>query len=245
MEVENTRKTEELEEARKLQMSMLPQDAPQLPNLDVAFKMQPATEVGGDYYDYNLTENEGLTIAIGDATGHGMNAGLVVSAVKSLFKTSTPDADNLETLDRISQGIKSMNLKRLYMAMTLVTFNHNRLELAGAGMPPALIYRADQNLVEEIFLEGMPLGGFIGAEREQASFELQQGDTLLLMSDGLPEMLNPEDEMLDYPKTKELFAEVASQSPQAIIDHLFNAGMSWAQERPPEDDVTLVVMKVK
>ena len=245
LEVENTRKTEELEEARKLQMSMLPQDAPQLPNLDVAFKMQPATEVGGDYYDYNLTKDSRLTLAIGDATGHGMNAGLVVSAVKSLFKTSAPDANNLETLDRISQGIKSMNLKRLYMAMTLVTFNHNRLELAGAGMPPALIYRADQNLVEEIFLEGMPLGGFIGAEREQASFELQQGDTLLLMSDGLPEMLNPENEMLDYPKTKELFAEIASQSPQAIIDHLFNAGMSWAQERPPEDDVTLVVMKVK
>ena len=245
LEVENTRKTEELEEARKLQMSMLPQDVPQLPNLEVAFKMQPATEVGGDYYDYNLTEDERLTLAIGDATGHGMNAGLVVSAVKSLFKTSAPDADNLETLDRISQGIKSMNLKRLYMVMTLVTFNHNKLELAGAGMPPTLIYRANEDLVEEILLEGMPLGGFIGAEREKASFELQPGDTLLFMSDGLPEMLNPENEMLDYPKTKELFAEVASQSPQAIIDHLFNAGISWAQGRPPEDDVTLVVMKVK
>ena len=245
LEVENTRKTEELEEARKLQMSMLPQDVPQLPNLEVAFKMQPATEVGGDYYDYNLTEDNRLTLAIGDATGHGMNAGLVVSAVKSLFKTSAPDADNLETLDRISQGIKSMNLKRLYMVMTLVTFNHNKLELAGAGMPPTLIYRANEDLVEEILLEGMPLGGFIGAEREEASFELQPGDTLLFMSDGLPEMLNPENEMLDYPKTKELFAEVASQSPQAIIDHLFNAGISWAQGRPPEDDVTLVVMKVK
>ncbi len=245
LEVENTRKTEELEEARKLQMSMLPQDVPQLPNLEVAFKMQPATEVGGDYYDYNLTEDNRLTLAIGDATGHGMNAGLVVSAVKSLFKTSAPDADNLETLDRISQGIKSMNLKRLYMVMTLVTFSHNKLELAGAGMPPALIYRANEDLVEEILLEGMPLGGFVGAEREKASFELQPGDTLLFMSDGLPEMLNPENEMLDYPKTKELFAEVASQSPQVIIDHLFNAGVSWAQGRPPEDDVTLVVMKIK
>lgn len=245
LEVENTRKTEELEEASKLQMSMLPQAAPQLPNLDVAFEMRPATEVGGDYYDFNLTEDGRLTIAVGDATGHGMNAGLVVSAVKSLFKTAAPEAGNLETLERISQGIKSMNLKRLYMAMTLVTFNHNKLELTGAGMPPALIYRANENLVEEILLEGMPLGGFIGAEREEASSELQSGDTVLLMSDGLPEMLNPENEMLDYPKTKELFAEVANQSPQAIIDHLFNAGMSWAQGRPPEDDVTLVVMKVK
>ena len=245
LEVENTRKTEELEEARELQMSMLPQAAPRLPNLDIAFEMRPATEVGGDYYDYNLTEEDQLTIAVGDATGHGTNAGLVVSAVKSLFKTSPPEAGNLETLERISQGVKSMNLKRLYMAMTLVTFNGNRVTLAAAGMPPALIYRADEDLVEEILLGGMPLGGFIGAEREEAASELQSGDTILLMSDGLPEMLNPENEMLDYPKTKELFEEVADQSPKAIIDHLFKASTSWADGEPQADDITLVVIKVK
>lgn len=243
--LENTRKTEELEEARQLQMSMLPQTAPQLPNLDVAFEMRPATEVGGDYYDYNFAEDGPLTIAVGDATGHGMNAGLVVSAVKSLFKTSPPGAENLETLERISQGVKSMNLKRLYMAMTLTTLNGNKLTLAAAGMPPPLIYRAEENLVEEILLEGMPLGGFIGAERQEASFDLQSGDTVLLMSDGLPEMLNPENEMLDYPKTKELFEEVADQPPKAIIDHLFKASAAWADGEPQADDITLVVIKMR
>ena len=69
----------------------------------------------------------------------------------------------------------------------LATFDNNRLTLSGAGMPPALIYRADEVLVEEILLEGMPLGGFIGAERQEASYQLQSGDTILLMSDGLPE----------------------------------------------------------
>ncbi len=245
LEVENTRKTEELEEARKLQVSMLPQTAPQLPNLDIAFEMRTATEVGGDYYDYNLTEDGQLTLAVGDATGHGMNAGLVVSAVKSLFKTSALEAGNLEILERISQGVKSMNLKRLYMAMTLGKFNGNKLTLTAAGMPPVLIYRSDENLVEEILLEGMPLGGFIGAEREEASYQLQSGDTVLFMSDGLPEMLNPENEMLDYPKTKELFEEVADQSPKAIIDHIFKASTAWADGEPQADDITLVVIKVK
>ncbi len=245
LEVENTRKTEELEEARKLQVSMLPQTAPQLPNLDIAFEMRTATEVGGDYYDYNLTEGGQLTLAVGDATGHGMNAGLVVSAVKSLFKTSALEAGNLEILERISQGVKSMNLKRLYMAMTLGKFNGNKLTLTAAGMPPVLIYRSDENLVEEILLEGMPLGGFIGAEREEASYQLQSGDTVLFMSDGLPEMLNPENEMLDYPKTKELFKEVADQSPKTIIDHIFKASTAWADGEPQADDITLVVIKVK
>ena len=245
LEVENTRKTEELEAARDLQMSMLPQDAPQLPNLDVAFEMRPATEVGGDYYDYNLTDDGQLTIAVGDATGHGTNAGLVVSAVKSLFKTSGPAAGNLETLERISQGVRSMNLKRLYMAMTLATFKGNKLTLAAAGMPPALIYRSAENSVAEVLLEGMPLGGFIGTERQEMSAELQSGDTILLMSDGLPEMLNPENEMLDYPKTKELFEEVADRSPKAILNHLFKASTSWADGEPQADDITLVVIKVK
>ncbi len=245
LEVENTRKTEELEEARELQMSMLPQAPPELPNLDVAFEMRPATEVGGDYYDFNLTDDGQLTIAIGDATGHGMNAGLVVSAVKSLFKTSAHEVGNLGTLERISQGIKSMQLKRLYMAMTLATFNGNKLTLTNAGMPPTLIYRSDENTVEEVLLEGMPLGGFIGTARQEATFELQFGDTVLLMSDGLPEMMNPENEMLDYPKTKKLFAEVADKSPKTIINHLFRAGTSWANGKPQEDDITLVVIKVK
>ncbi len=245
LEVENTRKTEELEEARELQMSMLPDAPPELPNLDVAFEIRPATEVGGDYYDFNLTEEGQLTIAIGDATGHGMNAGLVVSAVKSLFKTSVPGSGNLATLERISQGIKSMNLKRLYMAMTLATFNDNRLTLASAGMPPTLIYRCEDDLVEEILLEGMPLGGAIGTNRQETSFELQSGDTVLMMSDGLPEMLNPENEMLDYPKTKEHFTEAADKSPKAIIRHMFEASTSWAKGKPQEDDITLVVIKVK
>ena len=245
LEVENTRKTEELEKARELQLSMLPQAAPQLPNFDVAFEMRPATEVGGDYYDYNLAADGQLTLAIGDATGHGTNAGLVVSAVKSLFKTSAPDTSNLETLERISQGIKSMNLKRLYMAMTLATLDDNRLTLTAAGMPPALIYRADEDLVEEILLEGMPLGGFIGAERQEASYQLQSGDTVLLMSDGLPEMLNSENEMLDYPRTKAAFEEVADQSPKTIIDRIFKVSTLWADGEPQADDVTLVVIKVK
>ncbi len=245
LEVENNRKTEELEAARELQMSMLPQAAPDISHLDVDFEMHPATEVGGDYYDYNLTEDGKLTIAIGDATGHGMNAGLVVSAVKSLFKTTRPGTGNAETLERISQGVKSMNLKRLYMAMTLATFEDNKMTLTGAGMPPVLLYHANEDNVEEILLEGMPLGGGIGSEREEVSFELRPGDTILLMSDGLPEMLNHKDQMLDYPKTKELFTEVADESPKEIIEHLFKASTKWARGRPSEDDVTLVVIKVK
>ncbi len=72
LQLENDRKTKELEEARQLQLSMLPKTLPQLPHLDIAVYMKTATEVGGDYYDFNVGMDGTLTVVIGDATGHGM-----------------------------------------------------------------------------------------------------------------------------------------------------------------------------
>ena len=85
LEAENARQAKELEEARQLQLSMLPKELPQLTNLEIAVYMKTATEVGGDYYDFKLHEDDTLTVVIGDATGHGMQAGTMVSATKSLF----------------------------------------------------------------------------------------------------------------------------------------------------------------
>ena len=86
LKTENERKTHELEEARKLQLSMLPERLPEIQNLDIAVYMKTATEVGGDYYDFYLAEDGTLTVAIGDATGHGMQAGTMVASAKSLFR---------------------------------------------------------------------------------------------------------------------------------------------------------------
>ena len=103
LEAENFRKTKELEEARDLQLSMLPKTIPKLPNLEIAVFMKPATEVGGDYYDFQLAGDNSLTIAIGDATGHGAKAGTMVTAAKSMFTVLTADFDILEILQRINQ----------------------------------------------------------------------------------------------------------------------------------------------
>jgi hypothetical protein len=86
-ESENERKTKELEEARQLQISMLPKDLPKIPHLDIAVYMKTATEVGGDYYDFHLDSDGTLTIVVGDATGHGLKAGTMVTTAKSLFNT--------------------------------------------------------------------------------------------------------------------------------------------------------------
>ncbi|MBL8205837.1 MAG: hypothetical protein JNM09_16505, partial [Blastocatellia bacterium] len=106
VKAENERRAAELEEARQLQLSMLPKQLPQLPHLDLAAYMKTASEVGGDYYDFHLSDDGTLTIAVGDATGHGLKAGTLVSSVKSLFVSLAYHPDIPHIFHRISAVLK-------------------------------------------------------------------------------------------------------------------------------------------
>lgn len=244
-ETENDRKTRELEKARQLQLSMLPKDVPVLANLDIAVYMQTASEVGGDYYDFKLEDDGTLTAAIGDATGHGLRAGTMVASTKSLFKALAHDPEPVRILQKTSKALKEMGFRRLYMAMTIAKFKGHQLLLAAAGMPYTLVYRAATGRVEEVILKGMPLGMFPDFPYQRKDLSLNEGDTVLFMSDGLPEMFNEQNDMLGDERTKTLFEEVAKRTPEQIIQHLVKAGKTWANGRPQDDDMTFMVMKMK
>ncbi|MFQ5864928.1 MAG: SpoIIE family protein phosphatase [bacterium] len=245
LEAENARQSKELEEARKLQLSMLPKCIDEIPGLDICFHMQTATEVGGDYYDYRLADDGTLTIAIGDATGHGMKAGTMVSVMKGLFLAEASQTDILAFFKKCTQTIKQMQLGNLYMAMMLVKIKDHKMTASSAGIPPIYIYRSETKSVEEIVIKGMPLGGPASFSYKKRETNLAPGDTVLLMSDGFPELFNDKDEMLDYPRVKEIFKEAADRSADEIVAHLFKAGEKWSNGRPQDDDITFVVLKVK
>src|SRR5207244_867290 len=135
---ENERKSIELEEARQLQLSMLPRTVPQLPHLEIAAYMKTATEVGGDYYDFYLGDDGTLTVAVGDATGHGLKAGTMVTAVKGLFEAFAQQPDLPHIFQQTSRALKRMNLRSLFMAMTMVKVKGDHARLSIAGMPPVL-----------------------------------------------------------------------------------------------------------
>ena len=245
IQAENERKTLELEEARKLQLSMLPKTVPSLPNLDIEVYMQTANEVGGDYYDFKLEDDGTLTAAVGDATGHGLQAGTMVAATKSLFNSLAHVEHPVSILSKASYALKEMGFHNMYMAMTIAKFKECHLRLATAGMPYPLIYRAAAGSVEEVELKGMPLGSFLDVEYQWKDLNLDSGDTVLFMSDGLPEMFNAQGEVLGEERAKALFREVGQSAPEKIIKHLVMAGKAWANGQPQQDDVTLVVVKMK
>jgi len=245
LEAENARQSKELEEARQLQLSMLPKELPQLPHLEIGVFMKTATEVGGDYYDFHLADNGTLTVAIGDATGHGMKAGTMVAATKSLFNTHAHEGDPLDILQKATKALKEMGFSRMYMALTVAKFQDHHMQVAAAGMPFTLVYRSSTGRVEEVALKGMPLGGVGNFPYKDKKLHLSAGDTVLFMSDGLEEMFNPQDEMLGEEQVKMLFEEAAADSPEEIIEHLKKAGEAWANGRAQQDDVTFVVVKIK
>ncbi len=245
LEAENERKTMELEEARQLQISMLPKELPQLPNLDIAVYMKTATEVGGDYYDFHIGLDGTLTVVLGDATGHGMKAGTMVTTTKSLFNVLAPNPNIIETFHEMTRCLKLMHLEKLSMCMTMIKIMGSKIQMSAAGMPPIFIYKRESQSIEEHVMKGMPLGTFSGFPYTLVESSINSGDTILLMSDGFPELMNEKKEMFGYKQARNLFEETAGDSPEEIINRLKNEGSNWTDGHDPDDDVTFVVIKVK
>ncbi|MGA9406505.1 MAG: SpoIIE family protein phosphatase [Bacteroidota bacterium] len=244
LEADNARKTKELDEARALQLSMLPGTVPDLPGLQIAVYMKTATEVGGDYYDFAVAHDGTLTVALGDATGHGAKAGTMVVAAKSLFNGFSNTPNLLEIFEKLTDCIKRLNMRSMYMSMLLLRIKDNTAVLSSAGMPSPLIYRKATRKVEEITLKGMPLGAFLDFPYEERKTELFTGDTVVLMSDGFPEMFNDKQETLGYSRVKEIVKEAGDRPPQEMIEHFSRISEEWANGRPQDDDVSFVVLKV-
>ena len=237
------RKTRELEEARAFQLSLLPKSLPAHPRFEIAVSMETATEVGGDYYDFHLADGGVLTTAVGDATGHGARAGTMVTVVKSLFSADSGRSAPREFLAEAATAVKRMELERMAMSLTLARVEGETLTLAAAGMPPALLYRAASREVEEIALEGMPLGG-LAYDYQEIRLPLSPGDTLLLMSDGLPELQDERGEPFGYVRVRQRFQELGGRHPEEVITGLGEAARIWTAGKPPNDDVTFVAVRL-
>lgn len=245
LQLENERQTKELDEARQLQLSMLPKELPNLPHLDIAVFMKTATEVGGDYYDFHVHMDGTLTVILGDATGHGMMSGMMVSIMKSLFMSDRTNKEIRPFFINANEAIKDMQLGRLMMALTCVQIRNNKIVTTNAGMPPLFIYRKNPQTIEEVVINNMPLGSMKGITYEVKEIPIERGDTMLLMSDGFAELRNTNNEVFGYKRARNSFEESAKKEPEEIIKHLRAEARRWTNDKEPDDDVTFVVIKVK
>jgi serine phosphatase RsbU (regulator of sigma subunit) len=243
LEADHARKTLELEEARQLQLSMLPKAPPECCGMAFAYGLWTATEVGGDTYDHRTFEDESILISFGDATGHGLQAGLLVTAVKALFHTVPAGLSLPEALLYISNGVRSLQMPRMAMALTLLRREGDLLRFAAAGMPSLLHFKAAENRIEFHRTLGPPLGQLKHFAYTEGRLAFEPGDAVLLCSDGFPECLDPEDRMLGYDQMAPAFLRHAQRPAEELIQALYKETEAWAKGRPLADDLSFLVMR--
>ena len=207
---------------------------------------QTATEVGGDFFDF-VQKDEGRWIAIcGDATGHGLTSGNVVSITKTAM-SALVEEEPVATLDSLNKTLLKMNIGLNRMCLNIANIGKDSIQFSSAGMPPAYHYSAETETLEEILVGALPLGSFPEAIHmmQEVPFK-NKGDILIMMSDGLPEAENINDEMVGYERTEEEIRSLATKSVEEIKDGLVDLCDRWLDGHTElKDDMTFVIIKRK
>ena len=236
---------QELRVARSIQQALLPKDLPQLEGWKISPHYQPAREVGGDFYDFFELPNGHVGLVIGDATGHGMPAALVMATARSMLRAVAQASESPgDVLARVNDPLVMDIPPNMFVTCfyAILDPSSGRLVYANAGHDLPYVRRGGDN-VQELRARGMPLGLMPGMSYEEQEIILEAGDCTLFYSDGLVEAHDPHRrEMFGFPRLRELVAEHAQKESlmDSLLEELYSfVGEGWEQE----DDITLVTLR--
>jgi sigma-B regulation protein RsbU (phosphoserine phosphatase) len=236
----------ELRLAEQIQTSILPR-APLAPGIEIAARMVPAAEVGGDYYDV-LPTDDGCWLAIGDVSGHGLDAGVVslmVQSATSAILRSMPDIPLRGAVAGINATLHD-NVRRRLARNDFVTFSllrycqDGRVTHCGAH-EDILVWRAARRTVELHQTHGTWLALGSRIETSPQELHLDHGDVMVLMTDGLFENRNSAGKSLGLDAAVQLLAERADAPAGDLVDALLQQTLRWAPT--PEDDMTVLALR--
>ncbi len=243
LETENERKSAELEQARQLQLSLIPSEIPPLEGYRMQACMHTATEVGGDYYDIVPVKDDRFIWALGDATGHGAEAGFLAAMTKTLVQALTPHFAADEALRRISAELRKVGLKKKFMCLALLEISGDKIKWCSAGIPPVIICRAATGKTELLESKGMPLGTVTGYKYIQREATLQPGDLLLAATDGMMEQMNESRTQFGIEGITKALEKCADKEPEEVITCLLEEIKTWRGEMHQQDDITMVCVR--
>ncbi len=246
---ERLRMREEIDYARKIQLSMLPQTAPQLSWIDLAAASLPATEVGGDYYEYFKLSDSQLVLVIGDVAGHGLASGLLLSGVRSCLYLLEEDlASPLGVFDRLNHMVRRTTDKRTYVTLLCAVINRQEgsVTLVTAGHPPMLHYDPRSGRFAEVGEGAPPLGTFLDASYELVQRPIAPGDLLIFYTDGLVEARNDQDQDYGDARLQRAVARAAgSRTAREVRDAILGDLSNFKGDQEQADDMTVVVVRLR
>ena len=257
LKAENLRMETELDIARQLQQMLLPTTAEiqQIEGIDIAGFMQPAEEVGGDYFDV-LSHNGDVKIGIGDIAGHGLESGVLALMLQTAIRTLLVNEERNPTrlMDIVNQtlyhNMQRMNVDKSFSLLLLdYVFSpedrKGQLRVSGQHEYLIVVHQDGQVELQDTFELGFPLGleASIAQFVAELSIELQPGDGVVLYSDGLTEAENESGEFYGLERLCKVVRQHWAQSAEKIKEHIVTDVQKFINQQPLHDDLTLVVVK--
>ncbi len=241
---------QELETARRIQTTILPDKMPEVMGLDLAVRYVPMSEVAGDFYDFLVVDEERAGMLVADVSGHGIPAALIASMVKVAFSAQAERAESpsqvLTEMNRIFCGkMKSQFVTAGYIYVDIAA---GKLSYSTAGHPPLLLWRHSEEKVHEIKLSGMLMGHLPTAEYVTAEVAIESGDRVILYTDGIVEATNRAGDFFGKERLLPFIESNQELSAANFADALLEHVCDWTHRKLGdggfEDDLTLLVVNV-
>ncbi|MGE5708425.1 MAG: SpoIIE family protein phosphatase, partial [Bacteroidota bacterium] len=246
---EQERVLQELATARKIQQAMLPTEPPASGSLNIDFYAESASEVGGDYFDFLPLENGKMAFAIGDVTGHGVPAALLMAMVKSCLHTQVLANHRVADVMAVANNTvhkSSYDRRLMTFFYSILDIRTGLLTFANAGHLHPYLYRASTGEVLTLASSSYPLGVRPNVAYPEQSIQLEVGDLLVFYSDGIIEAQNPRGEEFGFDRMESLIQELGDGRANELVHELLKRWRSYVFEgnvQPTEDDVTVVAVK--
>ncbi|MCM2356822.1 MAG: SpoIIE family protein phosphatase [Geobacteraceae bacterium] len=246
--LENARVAKEMEIAKQIQLSLLPSSPPALTGTSFASRCIPATHVGGDYYDFFQRGDEIVDIIIADVSGHSVGAALIMVETRSVLRAQIPSTNSTGAILAMLNELlyEDLTSAELFITMFFIKYDARSrlLTYSSAGHNHPLLYRPGALSCIELDAEGLIIGVKRGVAFEERSLQLQQGDILLMYTDGITEAQNSAGELFGERRLCQILASAQYESPELLIDRILDEVAAFTETLPLQDDVSIVIMKV-
>lgn len=241
----------ELRIARDIQTSMLPQKFPPFPDrkeFEIFALMDPAKEVGGDFYDFFFVDHDRLCFVIGDVSGKGVPAALFMAITKTLLKTEALRGNSTEeVIKRVNDIICPDNPSCMFVTIFCIMLDLRTgvVQFANGGHNPPLVCGNGRCFEFINVPKGCVVGAMEGSKVGTGTLKLSPGDVIFLYTDGVTEAMDPQNRLFSEPRLKEALARLTDRNVTEIVKEMREEIRKYAQDAPQSDDITMLVLKYK
>jgi serine phosphatase RsbU (regulator of sigma subunit) len=240
----------ELEMARQVQLSILPREIPNVSGLEITGRYLPMSSVAGDFYDFLVVDDKHLGILIADVSGHGLPSALIASMLQNALAWERPHAsDPGQVLSGLNRAINGrFDTHFVTAAYLFVDLENGTVKYSGAGHPPLLLWQAKLQHATEYVENGFMLGPFPDASYTSVSFPLEQGDRVVMFTDGVTEAKNSSGDEFGVEGVRRILESKHCLSPGRFVDALLYGLSGWSEHAigsSQSDDITLLVIDFK